>query len=162
VTGEHYVRRERLLDLCDEVAHAPLTLVVAPAGTDLEGAHRRAAQLDDPFWAPVSLARVHLAAGDRQSAMASLDTAQPRCIRHDVVVALLRSRAATDTDEATKSATAAVEAASGVGMLQTVADEGAFELIEHAAWRAPAEWLDRLRRCAAEARACASSPGSWA
>ena len=33
VMGEHYVRRSRLLELCDEVTRAPLTLVVAPAGT---------------------------------------------------------------------------------------------------------------------------------
>jgi DNA-binding NarL/FixJ family response regulator len=34
-----------------------------------------------------------------------------------------------------------------------VASEGSevTELVEHAAWRAPAEWLDRLRRSTAEA-----------
>ena len=53
-----------------------------------------------------------------------------------------------------KYASTAVEIASGGGLLQTVASEGAevIELVEQAAWRAPAEWLDRLRRATAEAR----------
>ena len=53
-----------------------------------------------------------------------------------------------------KCAAAAVELASGAGLFQTVAVEGAevIELVEQAAWRAPAEWLDRLRRATAETR----------
>ena len=44
--------------------------------------------------------------------------------------------------------------ASADGLLQTVASEGAevIDLVEQAAWRAPEEWLDRLRRATAEAR----------
>src|SRR6185295_16243933 len=40
----------------------------------------------------------------------------------------------------------------GAGLLHTVAVEGAevIELVEQAAWRVPAHWLDRLRRAAAE------------
>ena len=59
----------------------------------------------------------------------------------------------SDRDEAAKCASAAVELASGDGLLQTVASEGAdvIELVEQAAWRVPAEWLDRLRRSMAEA-----------
>ena len=106
-------------------------------------------------------ARVHLASGDRPAAMAALDTAVPRCVRHEVVLALLKARAVADRDEAMKCASAAVELASGDGLLQTVASEGAevIELVEQAAWRAPAEWLDRLRRSTAEARARAAPAG---
>ena len=84
----------------------------------------------------------------------------PRCVRHEVVLALLTARAVADRDEAMKYASAAVELASADGLLQTVASEGAevIELVEQAAWRAPAEWLDRLRRAMAEARSLGSSP----
>ena len=59
-----------------------------------------------------------------------------------------------DRDEAMKYASAAVEMASADGLLQTVASEGAevIDLVEQAAWRAPEEWLDRLRRLTAETR----------
>jgi LuxR family maltose regulon positive regulatory protein len=130
-----------------------LGTVLALAGDDHESARRWAAQVDDSFWSAVSDARVSLAAGDPRSAAASLGTAVPRCVRHEVVLALLMARAAADREEAVKYATAAVEQASAVGLLQTVAAEGpeVIDLIEHAAWRAPAEWLVRLRRAAAEA-----------
>ena len=96
----------------------------------------------------------HLACGDRPAAMAALDTAVPRCVRHEVALALLKARAVADRDEAMKYASAAVEMASADGLLQTVASEGAevIDLVEQAAWRAPEEWLDRLRRLTAEAR----------
>ena len=78
----------------------------------------------------------------------------PRCVRHEVVLALLKARAIADRDEAMKCAAAGVELAVRVGLFQTVAVEGAevIELVEQAAWRAPAEWLDRLRRATAETR----------
>jgi LuxR family maltose regulon positive regulatory protein len=106
----------------------------------------------DPFWAGICVARLALANDDRTAALAGLDAAVPRCIRHDVVLALLRARAVADRDEALKYTDTAVELASGCGMLQTVASEGpaVMDLVEHAAWRAPAEWLDRLRRCTPE------------
>ena len=111
--------------------------------------------------APLRDARLHLARGDRQAAIAALDTAVPRCLRHEGVPAIHKARAAADRDQATKSASAAVELASGDGLLQTVASEGAdvMELVEQAAWRVPAEWLDRLRRSMAEARTCAAATG---
>ena len=128
--------------------------VLAVAEGDLEAARRRADQVDDAFWSGVSRARVDLALGDRPAALAALDAAEPRCVRHDVVLALLRARAVADGDEAMKYATLAVEMASADGLLQTVAAEGAavLDLVEQAAWRAPEPWLDRLRRAMAEAR----------
>ena len=52
------------------------------------------------------------------------------------------------TRRALKYATAAVETAVAHGMVQTVAAQGrvAVELVERCAWRAPAGWLDRVRR----------------
>ena len=49
---------------------------------------------------------------------------------------------------------AALEVASSTGLLKTVADEGTvgLDLLERAAWRAPAAWLDRLRRVVATSR----------
>jgi LuxR family maltose regulon positive regulatory protein len=127
--------------------------VLALAAGDHDGANRWAAQVDDPFWSPISDARVHLAAADRAAAGADLQAAEPRCIRHEVVLALLKARAADDRDTALKHAARAVELASANGLLQTIAAEGAetLDLVEHVAWRAPAEWCDRLRRAAAEA-----------
>jgi DNA-binding NarL/FixJ family response regulator len=83
-----------------------------------------------------------------------LDTTVPRSVRHEVVLGLLRCRAATAHDEALKYATAAVELAAAHGILQTVASEGAelLELVEQAAWRAPPPWMDRLRRLAVTTR----------
>ena len=53
-----------------------------------------------------------------------------------------------------KLASQAVDLAAGEGLLQTVASEGpeATELAERAAWRAPEQWIDRLRRAATERR----------
>ena len=135
--------------------------VIALAAGDLEAARRWADQVDDPFWGGVSDARVQLALGDRVAAMASLDTVVTRCIRHQVVLALLQARAVSDRDEAAKCASAAVELASGDGLLQTVASEGPdiIELVEQAAWRVPTEWFDRLRRSMAEARTRAAPTG---
>jgi LuxR family transcriptional regulator, maltose regulon positive regulatory protein len=140
-----------------------LGTLLALAEGDFEGARRWAEQVDDSFWGGVSEARVHLADGDCPAARAALETAVPRCVRHDVVLALLKARAAADRDESMKCASAAVELASGDGLLQTVASEGpdVIELVEQAAWRVPAEWLDRLRRSMAErlTRAAPGGPG---
>jgi LuxR family maltose regulon positive regulatory protein len=93
---------------------------------------------------------VHLAALDRAAAIAALDTVVPRCPRHEVILALTRSRAVDDHEEALKNAEAAIELAAPNGLVQTVASEGAevLELIEQASWRAPPPWMDRLRRVA--------------
>jgi LuxR family maltose regulon positive regulatory protein len=129
------------------------TLLELAAG-DVDAARQWAAEIDDPFWGGVSWARIHLAAGDRAQALAALDTVEPRCVRHEVVASLLRARATTDHDEAEKHAASAVELATTNGLLQTVAaeDREAVELVERAAWQAPVEWMDRLRRAAAERR----------
>ncbi len=128
--------------------------LLALAEGDVEGARRYAELVHDSFWSGVSEARVHLAYGDRPAALTALDDTMPRCNRHEVVLTLLKARAVGDRDEAMKLAISAVELASGNGMLRTVAAEGAeiIELIEHTAWRAPADWLDRLRRLTVESQ----------
>ena len=119
---------------------------------EIDDARRWSDQVDDPFWGGVSTARVHLAAGDRVDALAALEGVVPRCVRHGVVLALLRARAVADHEESAKYTIAAVDLATVNGLLQTVASEGAdaVELVERSAWRVPPPWLDRLRRAAAE------------
>jgi len=129
------------------------TLVMLASG-DTDAAERSCAEIDDPFWAGISAARVHLARGDGGDALAALEALAPRCVRHEVTIALLRSRAVTDADEALKLVAGAVEQAAAYGMLRTLASEGpeVLELIEKAAWRAPPDWMDRLRRIAVRHR----------
>ena len=105
----------------------------------------------DPFWAAVARARVSIADDDQATAAIALETAIPRCVRHEVVDGLLTARCTDDHDESLKFATGAVEQAAQAGILQTVASEGAdiLELVERAAWRVPSPWLERLRRTAA-------------
>ena len=128
--------------------------VLALAAGDVARAEDWAARVDDPFWGPVGRARVHLARHDRDEALAALEPVAPRCVRHEVILSLLRARATADNDEAMKLASRAVELSAADGLLQTVASEGpeATELAERAAWRAPEQWVDRLRRAAAERR----------
>jgi LuxR family maltose regulon positive regulatory protein len=128
---------------------------LAIAQGDLDGAWHLVDLLDDPFWAPIGAARVHLAGDEWLLAGQALDVAIPRCPRHEVIKGLLLARSLRDGDEAMKCAAAAVELASAQGLLQTVASEGpaVLELVEHAAWSVPTEWLDRLRRLAADAPA---------
>jgi LuxR family maltose regulon positive regulatory protein len=116
-----------------------------------QAAHWRQ-QLDDPFWAATIDARMHLASGDRHAAAAALDAAVPHSVRQRVVHGLLTARALAEWDEATKATAAAIELATYSGLLRTVASEGpeVMERVEHVAWRAPAGWMDRLRRAAAE------------
>ena len=126
--------------------------VLALADGDGARAARWAEQVMDGFWGGVSWARVHLATGDRDKAMAALDGTVPRCPRHEVVLGLLRARATGDKEEAMKAASRVVDLAAADGLLQTIASEGreAAELVERAAWRAPEQWIDRLRRASAE------------
>jgi LuxR family maltose regulon positive regulatory protein len=125
------------------------TLLTLAAG-DWEAARGWSEQVDDPFWSGASAARVALAGGDRSSALAAIETAEPRCVRHEVVRNLISSRVVENRDEAIKLATLAAESAFMNGLLQTVASEGieTLELIERTAWRVSADWLDRLRRAA--------------
>ncbi|HET6950171.1 MAG TPA: LuxR C-terminal-related transcriptional regulator [Acidimicrobiales bacterium] len=131
--------------------------LLALATGDLDAAGRWAASVDDPFWGGVCAARVHLAGGRAAEASSSLLESTPRCPRHEVVLDLLRARVVADADVSARCVEAAVDLATRHGMLQTVASEGreVVELVEHAAWRAPPDWLDLLRR-----RATGHDPGS--
>lgn len=127
------------------------TLLTLATG-DLDTAGRWAGRVEDPFWSGVCAARVHLAGGRRAEASAGLLESTPRCPRHEVVLGLLRARTVADADVSARCVDAAVDLATTHGMLQTVASEGrdVVELVEHAAWRAPPDWLDRLRRRATD------------
>jgi LuxR family transcriptional regulator, maltose regulon positive regulatory protein len=120
----------------------------------LDDARRFAESDPDSFWAAIHAARVELTEGEQAKAAAVLATAVPRCVRHEVIVGLLKARCTDDHDESLKLATVAVEQAAQAGILQTVASEGAdiLELVERAAWRVPSPWLERLRRTAASSR----------
>ncbi len=126
------------------------TRLAATAG-DVAGAIHWALQIDDQFWAGVSTARAHLAARNLEAAASSLDSAAPRCPRHEVTLGLLRARVTPDNEVSVKLATQAIELAVANEMLQTVASAGpeALELVERGSWRAPDPWLDRLRRSSA-------------
>jgi LuxR family maltose regulon positive regulatory protein len=104
----------------------------------------------DPFWGEVCQARILLAAGDLAGAHEAAGRATTRCVRHVVLRDLLLARTAPSNEAAVELAGSAVERATAAGLLQTLASEGpeAVELVELAAWRAPEQWLDRLRRAA--------------
>jgi LuxR family maltose regulon positive regulatory protein len=129
--------------------------LVALAGGAIGEARSWCAGIDDAFWAPVSAARIELAVGNRPVAEATLGPAAPRCGRHQVVLALLRARATGDRALALRLVAEGVELAASLGLLQTVACEGAEVLVlaERAGYRAPAQWMDRLRRAAPAGRA---------
>ena len=124
--------------------------LVALAEGSIGEARRWTDLVDDAFWAPVCAARVDLAVGARADAAAALERAVPRCVRHRVVRAALRARAAQDREGSLREVEYAVGQAAAAGLLQTVASEGpeVVQLVERAADRAPAEWVDRLRRAA--------------
>jgi LuxR family maltose regulon positive regulatory protein len=123
---------------------------LALAGGSVEQARIWSGQIDDPFWAGVSRARVFLAEGDRTRAASALDDVSPLSIRHQVVRDLLRAHAAPTHDESLKWVITAIDVALANGLLQTVASESSevLRLVELAAWRVPPTWLDRLRRAA--------------
>lgn len=125
---------------------------LALATSDLDAAADWTDRVDDPFWHGVCAARVELAAGRRPEASDLLERCVPRCPRHGVVLGLLRGLAVADADVSSRCVGAAVGLATTHGMLQSVASEGheAVELVERSAWRAPPEWLDRLRRRATD------------
>ena len=123
---------------------------VALAQDDLDAAARWARRVVDPFWGPLGLARVRLAAGEQEPAAAALALAEPRCVRHQVVGDLVaaRSLASAPAGDPRKTVAGAIETAAEHGLLQTVATWGAGlgETIELAAWRVPDGWMQRLRR----------------
>jgi LuxR family maltose regulon positive regulatory protein len=120
---------------------------------DAEAARAWAQKLDDPFWAGATTARVLLAQGDGAGAFAAARAATPRCPRHRVVLNLLWARLARSGDDAMEFVISAVTEAAAHGMRQTVASQGAdiLALVERAAWVAPSEWMDDVRRLAAVA-----------
>ena len=123
---------------------------LALANGDAGRAGRFAVAIDDPFWAAISVARVSLFEGAHADAARMLELAVPRCPRHEVVLGLLTARAHPHQDDAVKAAAIAVERAAAAGMVQTVVAEGpeVVELVERAAWQAPAPWLNRVRLAA--------------
>jgi LuxR family maltose regulon positive regulatory protein len=123
---------------------------VALAAGEPAVARTWAEQVADPFWRAVGFARVQLFEHRHAEAFTELEQIAPRCLRHEVVLELLRARAASTESAAVDHAVRAVELAVGAGLVQSVASEGArvLELLEVHAWMAPKEWLDRVRRAA--------------
>ena len=115
---------------------------------DIDSARSWSGQIRDPFWSALSTARVHLAVGSHSEAAEVLQDVETRCVRHEVILNLLQAQVADDRPEAMKRVATAVEAASANGLLQTIISEGpaCLQLVEHSAWRAPQEWVERIRR----------------
>ena len=135
--------------LVDCFARARTVLAIATG--DLVDARVTAESITDQFWNPISRARVFVALGDRASANEMLALAEPRCVRHDVILNLMRARTVDDDDASSKHLVTAVHLATEYSLLQTVASECAdsMEIIERVALYVPKEWMDRLRRAAA-------------
>ena len=139
-------------DLHDWLGRAATSVALVRNNT--EDAQRWAITVKDPFWGPISQARVELAMGNLDTARELIADAGIRCVRHEVVQSLLTARAASSPDERMRSVTHAVDVASFHGMLQTVATYGLdlMEFIERAAWSVSSNWLDRLRLAATRGR----------
>ena len=121
---------------------------LALATGDVEEARGWATQVRDPFWSGLVAARILLHVDDRGQAVDALKTAEPRCVRHRVLVDLLQARATVDPEEAERCLLGAVRLAAAHGLVQTVASEGmeVVEAVERLAWQTPQTWLARLRR----------------
>lgn len=124
---------------------------LALAAGNLTEAGEWAGRLRDPFWAGVCAARVLLVQRDRTAALAALNGITPRCLRHEVIHGLLLAQASDVPRDADRRLAHAVQLAVANGMVATVAAEGpsVLEAVERLAWRAPQNWLDRLRRATA-------------
>ena len=124
--------------------------MVALANDSYDDAMRAAESIDDAFWGPLSRARVLLRQARPADAWDVLESAEPRCPRHEVLLGLLRARSNVDSAEALTLATDALKMASSNLMLQTVAAEcrDSMELVERVAWSVPEPWMNRLRRAA--------------
>lgn len=127
------------------LARTGVTLALAAGDTD--EARAWLAQVRDPFWTGACAARISLAAGSG-TAVDDLKPVEPRSVRHRVVADLLAAQATADAAVAESSLIDAVRVAAGHGLVQTVAAEGiaVVEAIERLPWRAPEEWLARVRR----------------
>jgi LuxR family maltose regulon positive regulatory protein len=135
-------------------------VLIALVAGDMARAARYAQEIADPFWGPATAARVRLAEGKTEDAVSELEGAVPRCVRHEVVLALLQAQSLDDHEASTKAAARAVELAAANGIMQTVASQGAeaTELAERAAWRAPEQWIGRLRRAGADRQRSSHRP----
>jgi LuxR family maltose regulon positive regulatory protein len=128
-----------------------------------DSASHWAQRIDDPFWRPVSDARILMARQRLPEASESLLSAVPRCARHQVVRHLLLARTLRDGERssAEKEVARAAEVAAEHGMLETVGAEGRdlLDLLELAAWRVPGGWMHRLRHIVVDGDALRPSPG---
>jgi LuxR family maltose regulon positive regulatory protein len=133
---------------------------LALAAGDLEEARGWWTQVQDPFWSGIVSARILLETQDRGEAIEALKTAEPRCVRHRVLVDVLTARASDDSEEAERCLLRAVRLAAAHGLVQSVASLGieVVEDVERLAWQAPQTWLDRLRRAVIPGDAARSLP----
>jgi LuxR family maltose regulon positive regulatory protein len=133
------------------------------ARRDMDAAARWSQRIEDPFWQPLSVARVQLASRQLQEAAESLALAVPRSVRHRVIRHLMLARTLRDAERgsAEKEVATAVELAAEQGMLQTVGSEGLelLDLLELAAWRVPEGWMRRLRHVVVGGEDLTAAPG---
>ncbi|WP_244928469.1 LuxR C-terminal-related transcriptional regulator [Nocardioides sp. W7] len=119
------------------------------ARRDLDAAARWAQRIDDPFWRPLSEARIQLAGHRNADAVESLAQTVPRSVRHQVIWHLVSARAlrADERGAAEKEVATALELAAEQGLLETVGTEARdlLDLLELGAWRVPEGWMHRLR-----------------
>ena len=138
---------------------ARTAVLVSLAEDDLVAAERWSDRIDDPFWGPISQARVHLAGGRGPEAVEAARLAEPRRQRHLVVreagAGARRARPPAGPQvrgsgrRARRGARHAPDGRSG--------RRAGVDLVELAARRAPSAWMDRLRP-SPRARPCPTSP----
>jgi|1186.fasta_scaffold00535_2 LuxR family maltose regulon positive regulatory protein len=133
------------------------------ARRDLDAAARWSQRIEDPFWRPLSDARIELADRRFTEAAEALALAVPRSVRHQVISHLMLARTLRDGQRgsAEKEVASAAEIAAEQGMLQTVGSEGLelLDLLELAAWRVPEGWMRRLRHVVVGSEDLRASPG---
>jgi LuxR family maltose regulon positive regulatory protein len=145
--SEKAIHEEELgADIRDRLVRA--SFAVALSRGDTRTACDLARQINDSFWSAIDEARVDLAEHKSAEARAALSGAAPRCVRHEVVLALEQYRAADTREHAQRFASLAVTHAAGAGMVHTFAAAGSdlIEAAERGALHVPATWLAELRR----------------
>lgn len=133
----------------DRLGRAGVRLSLASGDPDV--ARQWSDRIGDEVWAALCAASCCLAVGDTETTQRILDGVVPRSPRHEVVLALLKARTTPDRETAMKYAVTAMEQASSLGMLQTVAayDTGITDLLEASAWRVSQGWMNRLEQATA-------------
>ncbi|HEX5086297.1 MAG TPA: LuxR C-terminal-related transcriptional regulator [Nocardioides sp.] len=156
---------------CERAHHGPGAIselarrgvLLGLARGDHDAAAHWTQRIDDPFWRPLSDARVELASRHLPEAAEALTRAVPRSARHRVISHLMLARTLRDSQRASaeKEVARAVEIAAERGMLQTVGSEGLelLDLLELAAWRVPEGWMRRLRHVVVGSEDLKVSPG---